>query len=801
MKLFGLSGKICLHVFIILFLGSCDKFFPKDDDPTDEGDVNIVAGTEVAVISTGIGPGGGTVAVSNPDNPLNGMELTISPNAFARDQLVTVSYSEIKSHKFGEYFNPVSPLITIMMTDLYAERPMDLKIPIRLPAGHYAMAFLYNKKTGELEGMPTEELGTDYIIVAASHFSSTPPGSLKTSGDDNTDWSNQVIVSSVLESLTTGKLQISSGFEVGTDDWEFPNYGSYIAPISHGAGQSATAAWYFQEMKKSSGPLFHRYDSIISDARPDAFWMDNPLGYRFCSVVQKDIGFDTFWKDWSDKFSKQISKPSLVWKNVFVSMIIRRQPQMLLIRKSTTGSATVVICYKIDLNEKKLYIADPCLPGSANQTISYLEEEIGPYISKINAGSHDIVFDQFAYSPLTSLVDLSNIRDRWKEMESQSIGDNKFPSYSLYLEKFMGIQLYNNLEVYKPDMAIICYSGKAEGYLTGTDHLQPFVVYNRKGVLLAEGKETNQGIGKLTLSPGENKIGIYVKGVWDNQEWYVDYRWFSIVYNNISLAIKPDSLVGEPNRSYQFIADINGADPQTLKFVWNFGDGTDQDTIPRNTTNQHLFTSEGIYHVTCKALDYSNDKLIASATSRAVIVSSFLSDLQATKYVFVSLVAYMKADNGEEVSPVVIDYGYKDYGNQKLTWNGQDFSIDFQYKVPPVSGTDSIVVKGSCSGNISADGKTVENLIATQKREMQSQTGYWREDFIQLTSLSLSDHDQFVFRYNLEGVEVESHVPTIRVKWRRLNPDSQEWEVLTLQSIDFSNTYLKNDIRLEFYKN
>ena len=63
---------------------------------------------------------------------------------------------------------------------------------------------------GELEGLPTEELTGDYILIGATHFSAPRPGSLKNSGGDNIDWDNQVIVGSVLESLTTGNLQISA---------------------------------------------------------------------------------------------------------------------------------------------------------------------------------------------------------------------------------------------------------------------------------------------------------------------------------------------------------------------------------------------------------------------------------------------------------------------------------------------------------------------------------------------------------------------------------------------------------------
>lgn len=84
-----------------------------------------------------------------------------------------------------------------------------------------------------------------------------------------------------------------------------------------------------------------------------------------------------------------------------IGWIIRRQPQLLFIRNSSTGSAHAIICYKIDLNEKKMYIADPNFPGSANQTITYSNDKIGPYNSKDNVKAPDAIFDQIGYFQLT----------------------------------------------------------------------------------------------------------------------------------------------------------------------------------------------------------------------------------------------------------------------------------------------------------------------------------------------------------------------------------------------------------------
>lgn len=62
------------------------------------------------------------------------------------------------------------------------------------------------------------------------------------------------------------------------------------------------------------------------------------------------------------------------------------------------------------------------------------------------------------------------------------------------------------------------------------------------------------------------------------------------------------------------------------------------------------------------------------------------------------------------VWPMVIDYAYKFYGNQKIVGTGLSFSLNFKYKIPPVTGTDSLVANGSFFGTLSADGKTIKSV-------------------------------------------------------------------------------------------
>ena len=105
------SASFFLFTFLLV---SCDLFDKKKDDPGSVPNLdNIVTGSSTEVANSPVGLAGANIKISKPDTPVDGMEITIPANSFTSVQTVTVSYSEIKSHKFGQFFNPISPMITI----------------------------------------------------------------------------------------------------------------------------------------------------------------------------------------------------------------------------------------------------------------------------------------------------------------------------------------------------------------------------------------------------------------------------------------------------------------------------------------------------------------------------------------------------------------------------------------------------------------------------------------------------------------------------------------------------------------
>ena len=258
--------KICL-LFPILIVFSCSgKKSPTESEAAGLGGKIV---TDSFTARQVIPVSGGTISIQNPSDPLDGFEITIPADGFSQEQEITVSEAEIISHQRGTDFNPITPLIKISMGSGYSSDLITVKIPIDLPDGHFAMGFFYDETTEKLEPIPVLSLESDFITLMTRHLSPDNAALEKGAAGVNRTAVGTLVISSIQESLLDGQPVLSSGFVPGEDDWEFPNYGSYVCPGGHCAGQSMAAMWYYYEKKLSGEPALNaRYDEVNDPSRP-----------------------------------------------------------------------------------------------------------------------------------------------------------------------------------------------------------------------------------------------------------------------------------------------------------------------------------------------------------------------------------------------------------------------------------------------------------------------------------------------------------------------------------------------------
>ncbi|MCK9414301.1 MAG: hypothetical protein M0Q53_18510 [Prolixibacteraceae bacterium] len=433
---------------VILCLTACDE---PDVAPSDENETptpinnttdlgNLKIGAIVEVASTTLGTQGGTVKVSQSNSQVNGMEIVVASGSFTSSQNFKISTAEIIENKLGANVNPITPLISISYGGGYANGIMEIKVPIKLPSGHTALGFYYDPVSGKLEGIPVHALSSTSITLLTRHFMSA--SQLKRAGlkagvaEPN---KANIIITSISESFLNSQPVIASGFKPGTDDWEFTNYGSYIATGGHCAGQNMAAMWYYFEKKATSGSLYNKFSDNPK------LWQDNARGYKFCSVIHNDLDWvgkvATFFDKYIDK-NQELDKLKLL--TIAGTMLVTGEPQGIGIYHLDGARADGtpiyaghdLICYQVSVSGGKLYISDPNTPG-IDQSISFTNNKFNPYIAKPNGNAPATPYPYVTYYAKTAYIEWNRIGKRYDELLNNTIGTaapNTFPSYTIWVK-------------------------------------------------------------------------------------------------------------------------------------------------------------------------------------------------------------------------------------------------------------------------------------------------------------------------------------------------------------------------------
>ena len=486
--------------------------------PARTGD--ITTGPKVQAASQSIDSSGGTIAITKPGDPMDGFVINVPPKSYADGHTFKVSSAPITKQTFGSDINPVSPMITVDNGGGYSDELMYVRVPVKVPKDSFAMGFLYDEKTKQLEGMPLVGSDAESVTVATSHFSN-------------------FFVSMIKKALL--KKDIDSGFRPGIDDWQFFNNGSAIAPKGHCEGQSLTAMWYYCTQPDGKDMcLYGRYDNNGNQPATPTLDQDDSLGYRFCSVIQEEqrfgadivIGNGTlagFWdnlggKCWDKVNEKWVDCPGILGDeaelNLFTYSIQATHEPQEVVMLSNAGGGHAMVVYKIVGNA--LYVADPNYRGATDRKIIYYsgDGKFKPYQSGANREEIDNgnskAYEKILYAGKSTILPWDKIAQHWAELKAGTIGNGIFPGYVL-------------IEGQKPLI---------DGYSTSEKFLYVAAVgRNEQGVIDASAWNCNQyrdGIklpdGDIELKPGDNLLGFDVMTKVGNDWEYVDFKYINVVF-------------------------------------------------------------------------------------------------------------------------------------------------------------------------------------------------------------------------------------------------------------------------------
>jgi hypothetical protein len=462
--------------------------------PIRTGDIST--GAKVLETTQSVDSSGSMVAVSKTGDPLDGFVIDVPSGSYSNSTTFSVSSAPITTQTFGSDVTPISPMIYVDNGGTYSNDFMYIRVPVQVTAGDFAMGFYYDPTTEQLEGMPLIAIDANSITVAAKHFS-------------------DFFISEISDTLLTG--DINSGFLPGVDDWEFPNYGTYLSQGGQCEGQSLTALWYYcTQPDGADARLYGRYDNNGDQPATPSLWQDDSWGYRFASVVQEDINANDFanklWYHLGGKMMQkdatgtwqEVDGPGIgdeaTWDSFAYSIKVTKEPQLVCIRDDS-GNGHAMIVYGI--SDGNLLVADPNYPGNTERVIKYANGEFEPYNSGANAediaNGYGTEFDNIAYFAKSTVLSWETLNQLWIQFKNGTIGDDKFPSYQIVTKDSKG-KLQPLSDGYMSDSKNLIVSIKSS---------DPNIVYN----VLSNGDYlTSVSPNTFELQPGNNKLGICVQG-------------------------------------------------------------------------------------------------------------------------------------------------------------------------------------------------------------------------------------------------------------------------------------------------
>ncbi len=462
----------------------------------------LTLGDSSPVQAISVGADGASTTVSASGQPWDGLKIDIPAGAWPGATL-QLSAQPITSSSFGDLVTPISPLYTISGAEGMAPLPVTLKIPAVIPDDSFAMGFFYDD-AGRLEGMPLlAEDGTS-VTVATQHFSS---------------WFASLVKKARLPAT------IDSGFRPGVDDWQFANYGSFIAKNGHCAGQVLTEAWYYIErrLKEGASPLYGLFDNNGSEKTP-SLWQDDSDGYRLASVAHGQYqaytqsGADTsklddFFYSW-----RGLGFDALQYDAFRYSIAVTGEPQLVSIGDAQDSHLHAILAYRVA--PSGIFVADPNFPAAWRLIpFNATSGKFGTYSSGASATAiaqgDEVSYTNFAYKAKTAMVDWSTLAADWAAFDAGTIGNGVFPDYKVmaYDEEHRAWNELTDGYTTETPALWVAVVGPADVDFTGATAFRGTTKIGSGGGSQRLG---NQALA-ISLVPGDNDVGFSI--YFSQQNW------------------------------------------------------------------------------------------------------------------------------------------------------------------------------------------------------------------------------------------------------------------------------------------
>ncbi|TNF09894.1 MAG: hypothetical protein EP317_00025 [Bacillota bacterium] len=578
------AGVLAGFILIFVILGLLK-------DPSVEPPL-LDLGDPVAELEQNVPSTGAVLSVDELSSPIFGFEMVVPFGAYDELTPFEITTQTIESHDLGDTFTPITPLINIDNGHTFSNEPLTLTIPVEIEEGEFAMGFYYDVETNRLEGIPMKNLTSTEITLYTNHFSSIVV--------------SKISIDELLKLTNVTNQYVDTGFMPGVDDWQFTNYGSFLAPGGHCAGQVLTMSWYYHTQKIGEGEpaLYNRFDNVGFEAT-EAFMEDDNLGYRFASVIQNLLDFSS--EDFYDYLSFAGDDKQLIYFAFSYAMVVTNKPQLMAIyARNESGdiiSGHAIMAYKMQGYD--IYVADPNYPGQTNRKVHFNTSpgvyEFDPYSSGANAQAildeGALLYDDIFYIGESALIDYERIEEEYNKLLEGTIGDEYFPTLeaSFLSEYDQNVDDQVWMDVQGDEITLgtahndvmACYLQNKVVIGVTANHLDAvYTLY--QGDQYIEGpyyaSEDGYIYYEVELINGVNEIGVLAEIVVGSDRYYADFMRIKINYTAGVTTECAATIVGR----YNFYSRSDGQNLVQNHYILIREDGTFTESY---TVNNPLYTN------------------------------------------------------------------------------------------------------------------------------------------------------------------------------------------------------------------
>lgn len=379
---------VAMSIFL-LFLSACT---PKQDF----GD-GLVLKDKKNVLTASIDASAATydVQINNQTS-----KLVIDANTVNQQTDIQLSTTEIKSSSFDIPIEPVTPLISVEVSEPL-NKAMKVQIPVEKKDNQTITAVSYNINTQLLEVMEsyfTEDELFEVLIDATIDF----------------------FITSVAEDLVLAT--IDTGFRPTVDGFQISNIDTYWQPLGMCSGMTRASMYYYLHLKATHGPLYNRFREVtgLNDFETPNFVNDDVNVIKLNALMQDS----DFASNYRSKYEAIMNDPDdKHFYRMAYHMLISNKPQIIHVQDgrfdpnqpSKPIQSHALIVYRISANHA--YVYDPNFPQNESLKIE-LNTSTGklmPYEGLSSVQSEQVIFNTMLYYPLVDVLNIPVSQTIWNK--------------------------------------------------------------------------------------------------------------------------------------------------------------------------------------------------------------------------------------------------------------------------------------------------------------------------------------------------------------------------------------------------